>query len=388
MCYRIAAVLTAFAAVMGCAALSSRPCKAEQLKPQTVQAFESYIRSKEAISDKELREGKAFLQIDALPEPERSQAYTGLRGGQIIIHGEERQCGSTACAGIPGGLIHDWTGIVFVPGISLPQALAALQDYDRDSAYYGPEVVQSKLLARSGDEFRVFLRLKRVQVITAVFDTEYDVRYANQDAIHAYARSYSTRIARIPSRMNSDHLTLLGFVAMFLAGVSYASARWNPIGLLLATACLALNWFGDSLDGTLARVRNCQRPRYGFYVDHMIDSFGAIFLMAGLGFSRYVDWRIAACMLIVFLLLSIETYLASYTLGVFRLSFGKLGPTEIRLLLALGNIVLWLHPDATVPRLGFRLFDFGGIVAAGAMAVMAIVAAICHMAELYRQETR
>jgi archaetidylinositol phosphate synthase len=211
-----------------------------------------------------------------------------------------------------------------------------------------------------------------------------------QESITSAAERRALRwlAVRIPSCVNSDHLTLLGFVAMFLAGASYSAARWNSIGLLLATACLALNWFGDSLDGTLARVRNCQRPRYGFYVDHMIDSFGAIFLMAGLGFSRYVDWRIAACMLVAFLLLSIETYLASYTLGVFRLSFGKLGPTEIRLLLATGNVVLWLHPNATVPGLEYRLLDFGGVVAAAAMTLMAMVAAIWHTAELYRQETR
>src|SRR6202049_1731032 len=143
--------------------------------------------------------------------------------------------------------------------------------------------------------------------------------------------------ARLPARVNSDHLTLLGFVAMFLAGASYAFARTHRAGLILATLFLALNWFGDSLDGTLARLRNRQRPRYGFYVDHMIDSFGALFLMGGLAFSGYIDWRIAMGLLVAFLLLSIESYLASYTLGIFRLSFAKFGPTEIRILLALAN---------------------------------------------------
>lgn len=193
--------------------------------------------------------------------------------------------------------------------------------------------------------------------------------------------------ARMPARINSDHLTLLGFAAMFLAGGSYLFARWNPIGLLLATVCLALNWFGDSLDGTLARVRNCQRPRYGFYVDHMIDSLGALFLMGGLGVSTYVDWRIAIGMLVAFLLLSIESYLASYTLGVFRLSFAKFGPTEIRILLALGNLALWFHPHAKVPGMSYRLFDAGGIVAMCGMAGMLGVTAAWHTAKLYRQET-
>ena len=174
---------------------------------------------------------------------------------------------------------------------------------------------------------------------------------------------------------------------MLLAGAGYLLARWHPAGLLLATVCLALNWFGDSLDGTLARVRNRQRPRYGFYVDHLVDSFGALFLMSGLAASAYIDWRIAMSMLIAFLLLSIESYLASYTLGIFRLSFAKLGPTEIRILLSLGNVVLWFRPNLKVPRLPFRLLDFGGFVAVAAMGVMVVVAVVWHTRELYRQET-
>ncbi|MDP9337353.1 MAG: CDP-alcohol phosphatidyltransferase family protein [Acidobacteriota bacterium] len=193
--------------------------------------------------------------------------------------------------------------------------------------------------------------------------------------------------ARIPASINSDHLTLLGFVAMFLAGCSYAAARWNSWGLIAAIFFLAMNWFGDSLDGTLARFRNRQRPRYGFYVDHIIDSFGALFLLGGLGASGYVDWRIAAGMLIAFLLLSIETYLASYTLGIFRLSFAKFGPTELRLLLAVGNLILFFHPDARVPGLPYRMLDFGGAMAIAGMIAMAVGAAITHTRQLYREES-
>ena len=193
--------------------------------------------------------------------------------------------------------------------------------------------------------------------------------------------------ARMPPSINSDHLTLLGFMAMFLAGCSYALARWNPWGLLLATVCLALNWFGDSLDGTLARVRNRQRPRYGFYVDHVIDSFGALFLMGGLAVSGYVDWRIAIGMLVAFLLLSIESYLASYTLGIFRLSFAKFGPTEIRILLGIANTVLFFLPATQIPGWSHRLLDIGGVIAIVAMTAMAIFAAVTHTISLYRQET-
>jgi archaetidylinositol phosphate synthase len=191
--------------------------------------------------------------------------------------------------------------------------------------------------------------------------------------------------ARIPSWINSDHLTLLSFAAMCLACASYVIARHNRAGLLLATLCLALNWFGDSLDGTLARVRNRQRPRYGFYVDHIIDSIGALLLMGGLAASGYLDARIAMGMLVAFLLLSIETYLATYTIGTFRMSFWKFGPTEIRLLLALENVTLWLRPEARVPIAGYRLFDFGGMAAIAGMSVMLAVAVVRNTTKLYRQ---
>jgi archaetidylinositol phosphate synthase len=192
--------------------------------------------------------------------------------------------------------------------------------------------------------------------------------------------------ARLPRWVNSDHLTLLGFLAMFLAGASYAFARANRVGFLLATLFLAVNWFGDSLDGTLARIRNQQRPRYGFYVDHMIDTFGGLFLMGGLAISGYVDWRIALGMFIAFLILSVEVYLAAYTLGTFRLSFAKFGPTEIRILLGLGNVALWVNPATRVFGSSYRVFDVGGIVAIASMALMLIVSTIRNTAKLYRAE--
>jgi archaetidylinositol phosphate synthase len=192
--------------------------------------------------------------------------------------------------------------------------------------------------------------------------------------------------ARLPARVNSDHLTLLGFVAMFLAGASYAFARTHRAGLLLATLFLALNWFGDSLDGTLARLRNRQRPRYGFYVDHMIDTFGGFFLMGGLAISGSIDWRIALGMFVVFLMLSVQVYLATYAVGTFQLSFAKFGPTEIRILLALGNAALWLHPDARIFGSSYRIFDVGGIIAIAGMSLMLIVSTIFNTVKLYRAE--
>jgi phosphatidylglycerophosphate synthase len=193
--------------------------------------------------------------------------------------------------------------------------------------------------------------------------------------------------ARLPAWVNSDHLTLLGFAAMFLAGASYALARWNRAGLILAAVCLALNWFGDSLDGTLARLRNRQRPRYGFYVDHVIDTIGGLFLMGGLAISGYLDWRIALGMYIGFLMLSLESYLAAYAMGKFRLSCAKMGPTEIRILLALGNVALCIQPDVRVAGTSYRLFDAGGVVAMAGMMAMMVFLTVRHTAQLYREET-
>ncbi|MGH9826711.1 MAG: CDP-alcohol phosphatidyltransferase family protein, partial [Blastocatellia bacterium] len=122
---------------------------------------------------------------------------------------------------------------------------------------------------------------------------------------------------RTPPAINPDHLTILGFGAQIAAGILYAaSGRWRAC-LLLVNFCIALNWLGDSLDGTLARVRNRQRPRYGFYVDHITDTFGAIAIMAGLARSGSISERGAAVMLIGFLLLSVNSYLATYTIGDF-----------------------------------------------------------------------
>jgi archaetidylinositol phosphate synthase len=193
--------------------------------------------------------------------------------------------------------------------------------------------------------------------------------------------------ARLPLWVSPDHLTALGFIAMILAGVSYAAARFNRAGLLLAIFFLTLNWLGDSLDGTLARHRNQLRPRYGFYVDHMVDTIGGLFLMGGLAISGILDWRIALGMFVAFLMLSVEVYLAAYTVGTFRLSFAKFGPTEIRILLATGNFVLWIHPATRVLGSSYRVFDFGGIVAIFGMLLMLMVSTIYNTVKLYRAET-
>ncbi len=191
---------------------------------------------------------------------------------------------------------------------------------------------------------------------------------------------------RTPKVIGPDHLTALGFVAQLAAGAAYALAAWDARALWLVNLFLVLNWLGDSLDGTLARVRDQQRPRYGFYVDHMADTFGALALMAGLACSGYVHWQMAAGMLVCFYVLSIESYLATYTMGHFHLSHGIFGPTELRILLVVGNLVLLVHPYADLAGRRFLLFDVGGAVAIVGMAVMAVTAAIRHTVVLYREE--
>ena len=191
---------------------------------------------------------------------------------------------------------------------------------------------------------------------------------------------------RTPQWVSPDNLTAVGFAAQFLAGASYALARWNRCGLLLATFFVALNWLGDSLDGTLARYRCRLRPRYGFYVDHMVDTFGAVFLMCGLAASNYLHWQIAAGMLVAFLVLSVETYLAAYTLCDFRLSHGFFGPTEIRVLLVIGSVTLMFRPYAHLFGRDYLLFDVGGVVATAGMMGMATLATIRHTIRLYREE--
>jgi archaetidylinositol phosphate synthase len=191
---------------------------------------------------------------------------------------------------------------------------------------------------------------------------------------------------RVPAVISPDHLTLLGFVSQIFAGAAYALARWDVRALWLVNVFLVLNWLGDSLDGTLARVRDQQRPRYGFYVDHMADTFGALALVAGLACSGFVHWPIAAGMLLGFYVLSIESYLATYTMGHFHLSHGIFGPTEVRILLAVGNVVLLVHPYAEIARHRLLLFDIGGVVAIVGMAIMAVRATARHAVVLYREE--
>jgi archaetidylinositol phosphate synthase len=189
---------------------------------------------------------------------------------------------------------------------------------------------------------------------------------------------------RMPAWVNSDHLSVLGLVGMIGAGACYAASKFNPLMLHLVNVFVFLNWFGDSLDGTLARYRDRQRPRYGFYVDHIIDTFGALFLLFGIALSGYMSERVAAAVLISYLMLAINSYLAAYSVGVFKISQWKMGPTELRLLLMVGNVFLIYRPRVYHRR--YLLFDVGGVIATIGMSLMLVVLSIQHTHTLYKLE--
>jgi len=191
---------------------------------------------------------------------------------------------------------------------------------------------------------------------------------------------------RLPERINSDHLTGLGLVSMFMVGVCFAMWHEVPWALAGVILFLTLNWFGDSLDGTVARVRGHQRPRYGFYVDHILDTFGILFVISGLAIAGDMTPIIAAAFLVAYYILSIEIFLATYCVGKFQMSFWGFGPTELRILLAVGALMLTVKPVVTVFGVRMLLFDVGGIVGAIGLLITAIISAIGNARRLYAAE--
>ena len=190
--------------------------------------------------------------------------------------------------------------------------------------------------------------------------------------------------ARMPAAVNSDHLTVLAGLSMLAAGLCY----WNgsPAALLAAIGGLALNWFGDSLDGTLARVRHHERPRYGFYVDHVLDVLCVLFIFSGLVAGGHMSAVIGGGFLLAYYLLMIEIALATHAVGTFRISFFKFGPTELRILLALGTLRL-VHSDyVVVAGSRYLLFDIGGVIGIAGLVFTFLVAAISNTRRLYRAE--
>jgi archaetidylinositol phosphate synthase len=194
---------------------------------------------------------------------------------------------------------------------------------------------------------------------------------------------------RLPSWVNSDHLTLLALAAMALAGAGYALARFDRRALWLVVAALVLNWFGDSLDGTLARVRRAERPRYGFYVDHVLDIVGITLLVGGISCSGFMNPVVALALLAAYLLVSGEVFLATAVRHVFRMSFAGFGPTELRIVLAIGTLALFRDPHVNTGFFGrVPLFDVGAIVATAGLATVLAVSIGRNTRALARAEPR
>ena len=179
--------------------------------------------------------------------------------------------------------------------------------------------------------------------------------------------------ARLPGWVTSDQLTTLGVLAATAAGIAYALSSQHHGWLWVASGMLMVQWFGDSLDGTLARVRHAERPRYGYYLDHVVDAYATGVIGLGLGLSPYVSFGVALGLVVVYLVLSINVYLESAVFGAFRLAYGRLGPTEMRLILITINAALALHQNffgyGTAP---VRIVADGVFAAAG-LAMLAML---------------
>jgi archaetidylinositol phosphate synthase len=178
--------------------------------------------------------------------------------------------------------------------------------------------------------------------------------------------------ARMPPWVTSDRLTVLGVMGALGAGAGYALSAWSPHWLWLASGALVINWFGDSLDGTLARVRRTERPRYGYYLDHAVDAFTTVAIGVGIGLSPYVPLPVALALVVLYLMMSINVYLESGIYGVFRMDYGVLGPTEVRMILVGANTLL----------VGFHLLGGPtplGVAPVAALVMSAVVAGMAVM---------
>ncbi len=168
-----------------------------ELKPATIEAFDRYARVTEARINKEIGRPGAFLYVDGLPEPRRAQVRAMLQRGEIFMDRLETRDASGRAMKAPDALIHHWIGAVFVPGATLERTLELVQDYDRHEDIYKPEVVRSKLVSHSGNNFKIFYQLRKHKVITVTLNTEHDVHYIPVDDKHWHSRSYSTRIQEV-----------------------------------------------------------------------------------------------------------------------------------------------------------------------------------------------
>jgi archaetidylinositol phosphate synthase len=185
----------------------------------------------------------------------------------------------------------------------------------------------------------------------------------------AEARVLEWIARRLPRWVLPDHMTALGVLAAVGIAGAYLASNGDKAWLWAASALLVVHWLGDSLDGTLARVRKIERPKYGYYLDHLVDAVATALIGLGLGLSPWMLLSVGLLIVIAYLVLSINTYLETYAFGVFTLGYGRLGPTEARLMLIGLNtlIALGVGLGFQVGGLGLTLLDLIGLGIAGLM---------------------
>ena len=204
----------------------------------------------------------------------------------------------------------------------------------------------------------------------------------------AEARALEWIASRLPARVMPDHMTALGVLAAVGIAAAYLLSNMHPAWLWAASALLVVHWLGDSLDGTLARVRGTERPRYGYYLDHLVDALATALIGLGLGLSPYMLLSVGLLIVIAYLILSINTYLETQAFGVFALGYGGVGPTEVRLLLIALNTAIALGAGLgfTVGDLGLTVLDLAGLAIAGVMIAALISRAARNLRRLAELE--
>ena len=194
--------------------------------------------------------------------------------------------------------------------------------------------------------------------------------------------------ARLPRRVVPDHMTMLGLVASTFIAVAYMLSNRDARWLWAASIALVVQWFGDSLDGTLARFRKIERPRYGYYLDHLTDAYSTLAIGLGLGLSPYMLLSVGLGIVTSYLILSINVYLETYVFGEFSFSYGKLGPTEVRVLLIILNAVaFYVGPNEfELWGIGMTALDVVGAIIAVAMLLLLLGRASGNLARLAKLE--
>lgn len=250
------------------------------LSPQTLAAFQNYVKVSEARIAREERNPATFLYFDSLPATQRNNIIDSLHHGQVFVKQLVARDASGRPMLAPGGMIHHWLGIVFIPGVAMTQTLDTVQDYNQQQQYYRPEVIRSRLSSRQGNDFKVYLRLQEKKVITITLDTDHDVDYTRLDAAHSYSRSYSTRIQEVENAGEADeHLLPVGHDGGFLwrinsywrfeerdGGVyaqceSISLTRDIPTGFGWLVAPFVTSIPEESLEQTLSQTRSAVKER-------------------------------------------------------------------------------------------------------------------------------